>query len=96
MLAWQGSEVQKIGAIFEVTLQPTASMNNFSDATLILVAKALKSINEKGVPVLLRYGHEMNGDWTSYGVHPVQYVTGFQRMANTIKKYTNLTGLSQI
>jgi hypothetical protein len=93
MIAWQGSLVQKVGGIFALTMQPTRDIANVSELTYIALAKACAAINAKGVPMMLRYGHEMNGDWASYGVRPLDYVTGFQRMSTTLKKYTNLTAM---
>lgn len=34
----------------------------------------------------------MNGDWTFYGVQPIEFKLGFQRMATAIHAITNLTG----
>ncbi|KAJ3360987.1 hypothetical protein HDU91_004171 [Kappamyces sp. JEL0680] len=82
-----------MGGVYALTMQPTAAIATVSDATLKSLALACAAINAKGVPILLRYGHEMNGDWTSYGVHPVNYVKGFQRMSLVIKQYTNLTAM---
>ena len=48
--------------------------NTISDAILIDFADTLADINLKlGVPVLLRWGHEMNGDWTTYGGRPLAF-----------------------
>jgi hypothetical protein len=33
------------------------------------------------------------GDWADYGVQPVTYVNGFRRMANAIRRHTNLTAM---
>jgi len=93
MLRWHGSEVQKVGGIFELTMQPNAGIANVSDATLRRLAEECRTINEKGVPIYLRYGHEMNGDWTTYGLKPFDYVTGYRKMAGFIREYTNLTAL---
>lgn len=92
MLRWQGEEVRKIGAILGLTVQPDATIATLPQATLDQLAQECLDINKKGVPVLLRYGHEMNGPWTTYGLKPLDYVQGFQRMSRTIKRFTNLTG----
>lgn len=93
LLDWHGYQVQLIGGIFQLTLQPTAAIATVSDLTLTNIAKKCVEINQKGVPILLRYGHEMNGDWAQYAIHPIQYITGFQRLSSKIKQYTNLTGI---
>ena len=92
MLQGQAAEIQLNNGIFQVTLQPNRNMANFSQASLDSFASACREINAKGIPIMLRYGHEMNGDWTSYGVRPVNYVRGFRRMAEAIRRVTNMTG----
>jgi beta-mannanase len=63
------------------------------DYLLEEIALKCLEINQRGVPMLLRYGHEMNGDWTTYGNKPIDYVSGFRRMTNMIRKHTNMTGI---
>lgn len=93
MITWHAQEIQKYGAIFQLTIEPDANMDIMPQDMLSNLALACKTINEFGVPILLRYGHEMNGDWTSYGMKPSVYIQGFQRMAVEIRKLTNLTGI---
>jgi hypothetical protein len=42
---------------------------------------------------MLRWGHEMNGDWTSYGLKPVDYIHSFQQLTKAIRRHTNLTAM---
>ena len=35
----------------------------------------------------------MNGDWTSYGLKPVEYKASFRRVTEAIRKVTNLTAM---
>ena len=92
MLADFGFQTQLQGSILLLTLQPTSECATIPQSLLDDLARAFTEINSKGVPILLRWGHEMNGDWTTYGVRPVNYVTSFQRMARTVRRFTNLTG----
>jgi beta-mannanase len=58
------------------------------------VAQACKRINTHyGTPILFRYAHEMNGDWTNYGMQPTAYTIGFRRMAKAIHAVTNITAM---
>jgi hypothetical protein len=93
MLAYHGNLAQLQGSILLLTLQPNRDVGEMPQSLLDRVSEALADINRKGVPVLLRYGHEMNGDWTSYGVRPVSFVRGFRAMTNSVRKYTNMTGI---
>jgi hypothetical protein len=90
-LKWHAEEVARQNSILALTIEPT-DMDGPSDALFEQIARECRRINEMGVPMFLRYGHEMNGDWTSYGVRPVRYVRGYQRLARIIRQHTNLTG----
>lgn len=93
-LNWFGSEVGKVGGILEVTMAPTSTLPELSDAVLDQFAQQLYDINSRyGVPVLLRWGHEMNGDWTFYGYQPTVYIQSFRRVADHVRKYTNATAM---
>ncbi|KAI9346773.1 glycoside hydrolase superfamily [Zopfochytrium polystomum] len=93
-LNWFGSEVGRVGGILEVTMAPTSPISELSDNVLDTFAKQLLDINSRyGVPVLLRWGHEMNGDWTTYGNKPTEYIASFRRMTGFVRKYTNLTAM---
>lgn len=91
-LIWHGQETALIGGILQLTVEP-ADVVNISDSALEFVAEHCKQINEMGVPMFLRFGHEMNGDWVSYAYKAVEYTTAFQRMAVTLRRYTNSTGI---
>ncbi|KAJ1552035.1 hypothetical protein HK405_012931 [Cladochytrium tenue] len=94
MLNWFASEVAKVGGILEVTMAPTSNISEVSDAAMLTLAQQLRDINiNRGVPVLLRYGHEMNGDWTMYGYRPLAFTASFQRMATILRTQTNLTAM---
>ncbi|KAJ3411205.1 hypothetical protein HDV05_002589 [Chytridiales sp. JEL 0842] len=95
MLNWFGAEVQKVGGMLELTMAPTTvPMDNLSEATLEALAKQCRDINyNRGVPIFLRWGHEMNGDWTLYGYKPEEYKRSFRRITNIVRKYTNMTAM---
>ncbi|KAL2911708.1 hypothetical protein HK105_208809 [Polyrhizophydium stewartii] len=93
LLTWHVWQVSLVGGIFELTIEPMA-IDTTSDAILDQLAQTLRDLNSKyGVPILLRYGHEMNGDWTVYGYKPAQYKSGFIKMAKLVRQYTNMTAM---
>ncbi|KAI8837571.1 glycoside hydrolase superfamily [Chytridium lagenaria] len=94
-LRWHGYEVQKVGGILELTLEPVSDIDGIPDTFYDEVARELRAINsEKGVPVFLRWGHEMNGDWVlAYGYRPISYKTSFIKMADAVRRYTNMTAM---
>lgn len=40
---------------------------------------------ERGVPILVRYAHEMNGSWYPWGQQPDAYVDSFRRVADAVR-----------
>ncbi|KAI8928797.1 glycoside hydrolase superfamily [Entophlyctis helioformis] len=81
MLTWHMWQVYLSGGgMFELTLIP--STLNLPDASFTALSVKLKELIEKyGVPVFIRFGHEMNGNWLPYGLQPAQYITAFRKMS---------------
>ncbi|TPX38587.1 mannan endo-1,4-beta-mannosidase [Synchytrium endobioticum] len=93
---WFGYETSLLGrgTMLELTMLPIVEMSTLTTATLTNIAQICADINSKyAVPILLRFGHEMNGNWEPYGQRPSAYVTGFRNMGTILRKYTNLTAM---
>src|SRR5262249_1139329 len=45
------------------------------------LAARLAAYNARGVPVIVRFGHEMNGPWYPWGQRPAEYVAAFRTLA---------------
>ncbi|KXS21586.1 glycoside hydrolase family 26 protein [Gonapodya prolifera JEL478] len=73
-----------------VTLEPS-SIEALSDATFddptVLgdVVDMVRDLNAKGLYVLLRFGHEMNGWWYAWCMRPIQYKKTFRRVGTAVK-----------
>ncbi|KAI8912494.1 glycoside hydrolase superfamily [Gorgonomyces haynaldii] len=97
MFDWHGQEANRISATLQITVEPSRSPSEIStipDTILDQIAQQCLKINTKyGTPVFLRFGHEMNGDWTYYGMQPIEFKLGFQRMAIAVRKVTNMTAM---
>ncbi|KAJ3062949.1 hypothetical protein HDU98_001216 [Podochytrium sp. JEL0797] len=94
MLNWYASECGKTRSILEFTLQPTAPLASLTQEMYENVATQLLQVNTLyGVPVFLRYGHEMNGDWNAYGNQPTAYVKSFRALAAAVRAKTNMTAM---
>ncbi|TPX42627.1 mannan endo-1,4-beta-mannosidase [Synchytrium endobioticum] len=94
MMNWQAQQIAVVGGIYQVTLQPTVPMSQIPDATLQAVARQMAFMNGVyGVPVILRYGHEMNGYWYAYGQQPSSYVASFRKLAQYVHVATNMTAM---
>ncbi|CAH7668552.1 family 26 glycoside hydrolase [Phakopsora pachyrhizi] len=55
------------------------------------VALKMKQINDQGVKVWLRFGHEMNGDWDKWGMNPRKFVQKWRILAKAVKSTTSGT-----
>ncbi|KAJ3295588.1 hypothetical protein HK104_002492 [Borealophlyctis nickersoniae] len=94
MLDWHAQSVQQHGGTLAVTMEVVVPLTELTDAIYDMIAQHLRDINSKqGVPVFLRWCHEMNGDWTGYGYKPLLYIPSFQKMSLAVKKYTNMTAM---
>ncbi|KAI8618751.1 glycoside hydrolase superfamily [Chytriomyces sp. MP71] len=93
-LNWFGSEAGRIGAMLEITMQPTSDLNQYTTDNLDTLSKACAAVNSKyGVPILMRFGHEMNGPWTSYAFDPTNYKPFFRNMTESMRRFTNMTAM---
>ncbi|KAJ3067902.1 hypothetical protein HDU98_008903 [Podochytrium sp. JEL0797] len=94
---WFGSEAGKAGAILELTLLPMNSTNISLDITVDMMtafAKECQIINQwYGVPIFLRYAHEMNGDWYPWGNYPSSFIASFRQFTTIMRQHTNMTAM---
>lgn len=94
MLAWFGQQVSKEGGVLALTVEVVSSLETLQDEVYDSLARSVTKINTiYGTPVLLRYCHEMNGDWTQYGYKPSIYIDSFRKMTLEIRKRTNMTAM---
>ncbi|KAJ3342411.1 hypothetical protein HDU83_006100 [Entophlyctis luteolus] len=92
---WFGSEVGRVGGILELSLNPqTSNVSYITPSMMEAFAAKCQNINQQyGVPIYLRYGHEMNGDWYPWGNAPTLYKASFRQFAGIIRQYTNMTAM---
>jgi hypothetical protein len=94
MIEWQAQEIQKIGGLMELTLMLTVSPEQIPPQLIRDFARFMRMINSKyGVPVLLRFMHEMNGPWMVYGMKPKEQIDAWRLLSREIRAQTNLTAL---
>ncbi|KNZ46187.1 hypothetical protein VP01_748g8 [Puccinia sorghi] len=55
------------------------------------IAAKMKEVNNLGITVWLRFGHEMNGEWYNWGMQPEKFKNKWQLLAREIKRVTNKT-----
>ena len=75
------TQLEATGAMLLLTLEPHAGLDAVDTAAVDNVAALLARYNARGVPVLLRFAHEMNGSWYPWSQQPAAYVATFRRLA---------------
>lgn len=64
-----------------LTLEPHQGLAAVTKAAATTLARQLKGYNQRGVAVIVRFAHEMNGSWYPWGQQPKAYVAAFRRVA---------------
>ncbi|KAL7004882.1 hypothetical protein EMMF5_005615 [Cystobasidiomycetes sp. EMM_F5] len=77
--------------VFNLALMPTSGAPSVNATVAQQIANRMKQINDMGIPVWLRFAHEMNGDWYAYGQKPAQFLAAWTLLANTVYATTNQT-----
>jgi hypothetical protein len=81
-------------AIMLLALMPAFDLNQLTDATADGIAAQCARINDRwGIPIMMRFGHEMNGNWNAYSQRPLSYVATFRKLTLAIRRRTNLTAM---
>ena len=71
-----------------ITLEPWGGLAVVTDKEALKFAKKMKSYNQKGVKVFVRFAHEMNGSWYPWSQQPTAYIAALQSLARAIHKAT--------
>lgn len=67
-----------------LTLEPRTDLTVVTPQALADLTRALTEWNRKGVPVMVRFGHEMNGSWYPWAQQPAAYVEKFRQVAAAV------------
>ena len=77
-------QVAEVGGLALITLEPHDGLASVTDAAAADLAQQLAAYTERGVPVMIRFAHEMNGSWYPWGQQPDAYVEAFRRVAAAV------------
>ena len=77
-------EARKARAIPLITLEPHEGLEAVTRADVEAFADALGAVNAAGMPVFVRFAHEMNGSWYAWGQQPDGYVEAFRIVAAAV------------
>lgn len=79
-------QVRANGGILLLTLEPHEGLDAVTEELADELATLLDGFNGDGVPVIVRFAHEMNGSWYPWGQQPQAYRTAFRRVADAIHR----------
>jgi hypothetical protein len=78
-------ESREAGAALLLTLEPHDGLDAVGEDDLAELRDWLAGWNDDGLPVLVRYAHEMNGSWYPWGQQPGPYVESFRAVADAVR-----------
>lgn len=79
-------QAQALGSRLLVTLEPQSGLAVVTQAASEATARMLEEQVRRGVPVLARFAHEMNGSWYPWGQQPAAYVRAFRTFADAVHR----------
>src|SRR5215471_13338528 len=86
-------EVQQQRGLALLTLEPEIQLQEVSPEMATAFAERLAGYNARGVAVLVRFAHEMNGSWYSWGQQPTAYIRVFRMIAEAVHTLAPNSGM---
>ncbi|WDF33055.1 glycosyl hydrolase [Arthrobacter agilis] len=84
LIAAAAEQVRQDGGILLLTLEPQQGLAPVTAERADDLAAMLARFNANGVPVIVRFAHEMNGSWYPWGQQPDAYIAAFRRVADAV------------
>lgn len=78
------AQAAEAGAAIMLTVEPVEGLASVTQDVADDLAHDLRRWNDAGVPVYLRFAHEMNGSWYAWGQQPSAYVQTFRKVAAAV------------
>ncbi len=85
--------VREVGGMFVATLEPTAGLGSITSNDCQSFANWCAYWNGRGVPIMIRFAHEMNGDWYAWKMRPALYREKFRLLASSVHATATNTAL---
>lgn len=86
---WLGQAVDQAegtGSRLLLTLEPHHGLARVTGSQARRLAALLDRYNDRGVPVIVRFAHEMNGSWYPWSQQPSAYVRAFRAVASAVHR----------
>lgn len=78
------AQIRADGHIMLLTLEPKQGLAAITTDTVTGLVSDLSAMNSEGVPVIVRFAHEMNGSWYPWSQQPIAYKAAFIRVASAV------------
>jgi hypothetical protein len=72
------------GGMLMVTLEPWNGLSSVTPEAAAMLADRVAASDAQGVPVFVRFAHEMNGSWYPWGQQPSAYAAAFRLVADAV------------
>jgi hypothetical protein len=79
-------QVKENGGVLLLTLEPHGGLDTISPEVIRTLAYDLLDLNNRGVAVVVRFAHEMNGSWYAWGQQPEHYKAVYRRVADAVHR----------
>jgi hypothetical protein len=87
------AQVREANGIYLITLEPGHGLASVTPSACATFAGWCAYWNAQGVPIMVRFAHEMNGDWYAWKMRPALYREKFRLLANTIHSTATNTAM---
>ncbi|HEX8966849.1 MAG TPA: glycosyl hydrolase, partial [Chloroflexota bacterium] len=77
-------QVRGQGGLALLTLEPRVPLGEITPSMAATFGERLDAYNARGVPVIVRFAHEMNGSWYPWSQQPTDYVRAFRVLAAAV------------
>jgi len=76
--------VAEEGGMVMITLEPWNGLGSVTTEAAETLADLAADYNARGVPIIIRFAHEMNGSWYPWSQQPTEYIKAYQIVADAI------------
>lgn len=87
-----GNDVQtSIKPMYALSVDPVDKFDGISDAAMTVLANLCLKAHQDGIFVVIRFAHEMNGEWYTWGLQPQAFIETYRRLYTTVKTISPAT-----
>lgn len=77
-------QIRANGQMMLLTLEPANGLSEVTAESAETLARDLAEFNDDGVPVVVRFGPQMNGSWYPWSQQPARYIEAFRTLAGAV------------